>query len=157
MENDITIQICFMKQSHLHEVAEIEKLSFSTPWSEQSFSDTLSDEKYIYLVALHNEKVVGYCGIYYVLDEADITNIAVLEEYRGRGIGEQLIKCIISKCLEKECTSLFLEVRKSNISALGLYKKAGFTEIGIRKDFYEKPNEDAILMRLNIEKNSHLD
>lgn len=157
MENNIIIMIRNMEQCHIQEVAQIEREAFSTPWSEQAFADTLIDSKYIYLVALHEEKIVGYCGAYYVLDEADITNIAVEDKYKGRGIGDQLIKCIISKCMEKSCSSLFLEVRKSNIPALGLYKKAGFEEIGIRKDFYEKPIEDAVLMKLNIEKNSHLD
>ena len=98
------------------------------------------------MIAKINDKVVGYCGYYFAADEAEITNIAVDSEYRNKGIAYQIMNSVFEKCISRNTRSMYLEVRKSNIYAIMLYKKSGFIESGIRKNFYSKPKEDALVM-----------
>lgn len=135
-----------MKESDLEDVYSIEKAVFTMPWSYDSFADTLKLPNTIYLVAELQGKIVGYIGIWKVLDEGDITNVAVGEDSRNMGIGQSLISKAIRIAREEGIKDLTLEVRKSNKAAIFLYEKNGFKSVGIRPDFYEQPKEDAIIM-----------
>ncbi|MDE6182783.1 MAG: ribosomal protein S18-alanine N-acetyltransferase, partial [Eubacteriales bacterium] len=127
------IDIKEMTKEHIEQVYEIEKICFSIPWSKKAFEDELNKNKMaIYIVALADEKVVGYGGMWHVINEGHITNVAVSPEYRRKGIGESLIKKLIEIAKEKEMIGLTLEVRISNEIAKNLYKKQGFLLDGIR-------------------------
>ena len=139
-------EIKSMTKAHLDEIVEIEKSCFEIPWSKKSFEDEL-DKKYmaIYLVALENEKVVGYGGMWHIINEGHITNIAIHKDYRKKGIGSKIVSKLIEIAKEKEMIGITLEVRKSNEIAINLYKKQGFLLEGIRKEYYEN-KEDALIM-----------
>ncbi|MFC1286797.1 ribosomal protein S18-alanine N-acetyltransferase [Bacillus paralicheniformis] len=141
-----------MNRKDLDQVFEIEKSSFSSPWKKESFHHELFHNMYAhYLVLEVEEQVVGYCGIWIVMDDAQITNIAVSPAYRGRRFGEALLKAAMKLCRMKKAVQLSLEVRISNHIAQNLYKKLGFEPGGIRKNYYTDNGEDALLMwvRLN--------
>lgn len=135
-----------MKSEHISEIAEIESRCFSMPWTEKSLSDELDNENAHFLSAVFDGKVIGYVGVIEICGEADITNIAVLSEYRRCGIGEMLMKKAENGAIERNCENITLEVRVSNTAAISLYNKSGYKQAGIRKGFYEKPKEDALLM-----------
>ena len=135
-----------MTATDLDEVYEIEKETFSDPWSKASFLDSISDPSNHYLVAIIDEEVVGYCGYWGVAGEGYIYNVAVRASHKRRGVGLMMLEELIAQAVGRGITSMTLEVRKSNIAAISLYKKLGLTEAGIRKDFYTKPIEDAIIM-----------
>ena len=132
------------------QAAEIEKECFSIPWSEKSFEDSLSREDTLFLVCEEEDVVAGYIGMYLSFDEGSITNVAVSPSFRKRGCGETLVKGAKERAKEKQIETIFLEVRVSNAPAISLYKKLGFEELGIRKNFYEHPIEDAIIMKVGI-------
>jgi len=125
-------------------IAEIERHCFSTPWTAEQVKS--SDEKTVFFLARVNEKVVGYGGMYTVLDEGYVTNIGVLPEYRRQGIGAKIVNKLIDFSKEKSLSFISLEVRVSNIAAIELYESFGFKEVGIRKNFYHAPKEDALIM-----------
>lgn len=127
-------------------IAEIEKVNFSMPWSEKSIIESMNQDNYIFLKAECEKAVVGYVGFYYSFDAGDITNIAVMPDFRRQGIGSRLLLTLIDECKKKNIASIMLEVRASNENAISLYKKIGFSEAGIRKNFYQRPTENAILM-----------
>lgn len=135
-----------MKSEHISEIAEIESKCFSMPWTEKSLSDELDNENAHFLSAVFDGKVIGYIGIIEICGEADVTNVAVLPEYRRCGIAEKLMKEAENGAVERNCESITLEVRVSNKAAISLYNKSGYKQAGIRKGFYEKPKEDALLM-----------
>ncbi len=135
-----------MKAEHISEIAEIENRCFSMPWTEKSLSDELDNENAHFLAAVFDGKVIGYVGVIEICGEADITNVAVLPEYRRCGIGEKLMKAAENGAVLRKCDSITLEVRVSNPAAISLYNKNGYKQAGIRKGFYEKPKEDALLM-----------
>lgn len=141
-----------MTKNHINEISEIEKQSFSLPWSEQAFEESMTYEHAVFLVAVSEEtgEAAGYIGMYRVFNEGDITNIAVAPKYRGMGIGTKLMEALIKRAAELGLQDIILEVRESNSAAIDLYKKSGFEKIGIRKNFYEKPVEDAMIMHLKV-------
>ena len=128
-------------------VARIEKQCFSLPWSEQSLTDSVVREDTLFLVCEDEQNVVGYIGMYISFDEGDITNVAVDSACRKKGYGESLVSKAIELAKEKKIEMIMLEVRVSNAPAISLYKKMGFEELGIRKNFYEHPVEDALIMK----------
>lgn len=130
-------------------VAQIEAECFSMPWSENSFEDSLAREDTVFLVCV-DEGVVGYIGMYLSFEEGEITNVAVTPSYRQRGCGNLLIEAVKKEAKARNAECVILEVRVSNEPAISLYKKNGFEEIGIRKNFYEHPKEDAIIMKVGI-------
>lgn len=138
--------IRLMKNQDLAQVAEIEKQIFSMPWSEKAFSDSLNSENTIYVVAEEDGKVKAYCGMYLSFEEGNITNVAVAPEYRRKNIAQRMLDYIMEEAKKKGITDIFLEVRETNTGAIALYEKNGFKEAGIRKDFYEKPVENALIM-----------
>lgn len=132
-------------------VVEIEKECFSLPWSHQSFAESIAREDTIFLVCVDNTEVItGYIGMYLSFDEASVTNVAVASQFRKKGCGKHLVMAAKEAAKEAGATSIFLEVRFSNEPALSLYKRQGFEKIGIRKNFYQHPVEDAIIMKVGI-------
>ncbi|MBQ3562561.1 MAG: ribosomal protein S18-alanine N-acetyltransferase [Clostridia bacterium] len=125
-------------------IAEIERSCFSTPWTvEQIIS---SEDTTAFFLAKDGEKVIGYGGMYTVLDEGYVTNIGVLPEYRRKGIGSKIVRELINFSIEKSLSFITLEVRVSNVAAIELYKTFEFNEVGRRKNFYRNPTEDAFIM-----------
>ncbi|ELC8442060.1 ribosomal protein S18-alanine N-acetyltransferase [Clostridium perfringens] len=140
-----------MNSSHVKGIFEVSKLSLAESWNIESIEKELSNKLAKYLVALDGNKVIGFVGMWIVFDEGDITNIAVHPDYRKQGVGNLLMDSLIALCKESNITSLTLEVRESNLPAQNLYKKHKFTEEGVRKNFYDNPKENAIIMwRHNI-------
>lgn len=135
-----------MNKDDLNEVCEIEKQCFSIPWSKRSFEEALDNRNACYLTAKLYGKVVGYCGAYKILDEADINQVAVADSYRRKGIGRAVLGALLQHLEEEGITAITLEVRSSNTPAVRLYESMGFSTEGIRKNFYEKPTEDALIM-----------
>lgn len=135
-----------MEVSDTEQVELIEKQIFSMPWSQKSFEDACQSEDNIYLVCEMNGQIAGYCGLWTVLGEGNITNMAVSGGFRRLGIAEALMKEMEERGMSKNVVTYFLEVRKSNEAAVNLYKKMGYVQIGVRKNFYEKPVEDALVM-----------
>ena len=138
-----------MKSEDIQAVVEIEKNCFSLPWSEKSFEDSITRDDTIFLVC-EDDVITGYIGLYLSFDEASITNVAVSPDFRKKGYGECLVTAAKEAAKESGAESIFLEVRVSNAPAISLYKKMGFEELGIRKNFYEHPVEDAIIMKVGI-------
>lgn len=135
-----------MKEMDAHEFAVIDEECFAVPWSEKSFEDEYKNDIAIYFSARSDGKCVGYAGFWQVSGEGDITNVAVLEDFRRMGIGSMLMEAVIDKSKKLGLSIITLEVRSSNISAQGLYKKYGFEVIGVRKRYYSDNNEDALIM-----------
>lgn len=139
-----------MEADDVDGVVEIEKMSFATPWSKEALSMELENDLAVYMVAKYNDKVIGYAGLWMIIDEAHITNIAVHKDYRGNGISKLILSSLINICKIKGTKSMTLEVRKSNEVAKNLYKSFNFEEVGIRPKYYADNNEDAIIMWLTI-------
>lgn len=145
------ISFRLMKLSDIDDILVIERSSFATPWSRQAFFNELTSNQHAhYLVLEYNQKIVGYCGIWVVFDEAHITNIAVLPGYRGKKLGEALLQQVINFTKAMEAKTISLEVRVSNNIAQNLYKKYGFQNGGIRKNYYVDNQEDALVMWVKL-------
>ena len=140
------MQIRPMEREDCEQVAVIEAASFSMPWSLRAFTDTVEKQNFRYFVAEEAGEILGYCGFLYVLDEAEIPNVCVKESARKRGVGRQMMTVLMEEAKKLGMAVLYLEVRESNQPARGLYKSLGFEENGIRKNFYEQPVENAVLM-----------
>jgi len=128
------------------DIMQISRQCFSYPWTRKSIENEFDNNPAFYLVAKVNGKAVGFGGFWLIFDEAHITNIAVLPEYRKLGIGSILLKAMFDKAKSKDATSMTLEVRRSNSKALGLYSKFNFVKEGVRPNYYNEPKEDAIIM-----------
>lgn len=135
-----------MQAEDVAQVAANEARCFSSPWSENAFRDALTKEDVIYLVAEVDQKVVGHCGVMKILDEGEITNVAVLPEYRGCKLGQQMLSELLMAGERIGILDFTLEVRCGNAAAIHIYEKAGFVSAGIRPDFYDRPREDALIM-----------
>lgn len=141
------IQIIPMTLTHVPQVMEVERQSFSTPWSKDAYIfELLHNEVAHYLVSMVGDLVVGYAGVWTMVDEAHVTNIAVLPLWRRQKIGERLMLELISLAKEHGCSKMTLEVRKSNWGARDLYEKLGFIALGCRRNYYSDTKEDAIIM-----------
>ena len=140
------VKVREMTLDDLEQVMPIEQANFSVPWTENGFFSFLLREDALFLVAEEGEQILGYCGVILVPDEGDITNVSVAKEWQGQGIGKLLVQELIKRSAKAGVTRLFLEVRKSNEPAIRLYEQQGFIQEGIRKDYYEEPIEDAVLM-----------
>ena len=136
-----------MTAAHVSQIAELEKLCFSDPWSEKSIETELSCRLSVWLVALEGEQVVGYVGSQTVIDESDMMNIAVHPDFRRRGIAEALVAELEAALRQRGSHALTLEVRDSNAPAIALYEKLGFVQVGLRKNYYRNPKEDARILR----------
>ena len=141
------MKFVLMDDSHIAEIAALEKICFSDPWSEASISSELLNPLSLWLVALDGDRVVGYVGSQSVLDGADMMNIAIDPAYRRRGVALELVERLEMALKEKGVICLALEVRASNAAAIALYEKLGFSVIGKRPNYYRHPKEDALIMR----------
>lgn len=141
------IRIEKMQACHCSDVAKLEAECFSLPWSENAIRSELSNPLSLWLVALKDDVLIGYVGSQSVMDEADMMNLAVDANYRRQGIGEQLVASLVDHLKQLNVHSLTLEVRSSNTSAIKLYEKNGFTIVGKRPGYYQKPKEDALILR----------
>ncbi len=130
----------------LPQLEELEKLCFSVPWTKEMLLRQMPDAMHCLLTAQEGERVLGYVGMMHVLDEGYISNVAVAPTARRRGIGDRLIAALLRRCGELGLAFVTLEVRESNDPAISLYEKHGFRRVGLRKDYYEQPKENAILM-----------
>lgn len=149
-EKNSKITVHKMKFEKSAAVAEMEHQIFPDKWSERAVLDTLENEQTICLTAEKAGRLIGYLFAYVAADEADIARVAVLKESRKQGVGSELMKELKKVGQEQELKKLLLDVRRSNTAARAFYKKHGFTEDGVRPGFYEKPEEDAVLMSCEI-------
>ena len=141
------IKIVPMQEEHIDGVLVVEEEAFSIPWTRKDFEREVKENAMaIYFVAMDGEKVVGYAGMWHVITEGHITNVAVLREYRRQGIGDLLMVSMENAAAEKEMIGITLEVRINNEPAQRLYHKYGFRAEGIRKNYYSDTNEDAVIM-----------
>ena len=151
-ENRMHVRIVPMNADHLDEVAELERICFSVPWSRNMLAEELDNLLSAFLVALDdNDKVVGYAGVQIILDEGYITNVAVRPECRRQGIAAKLLQVFLDFAKANKLAFLTLEVRASNYDAIALYGSRGFRSVGRRKNYYEHPKEDAIIMTLEFD------
>ncbi|MGE5702481.1 MAG: ribosomal protein S18-alanine N-acetyltransferase [Clostridia bacterium] len=149
-END-WLHFRFMTIEDVEAVAELEELSFPTPWPKDAFVNEMTINQHAkYMLAIAEDKIVAYCGVWIIIDEAHITNIAVHPDYRGRKIGEMLMRQVMGLAVLLGAERMTLEVRPSNQTARNLYDKLGFTAAGVRKGYYSDNNEDAIIMWVEL-------
>jgi ribosomal-protein-alanine N-acetyltransferase len=147
----VEVSFRFMTLQDLDRIIEIEQLSFTLPWSRSSFYQELTNNPYArYIVLEYDGQVIGYCGMWLVMDEAHITNIAVLPQFRGKKLGEALMRQAMALAREEGAKTMTLEVRVSNVVAQSLYRKLGFLNGGIRKRYYSDNQEDALVMWVKL-------
>jgi len=140
-----------MRMDDLEAILDIEMASFSTPWSLQAFKAELKDNEYARYVCLDLEgKVIGYMGLWFILDEGHITNVAIAPNYRGQKWGEFLMRSVMSKMMNEGMERMTLEVRASNSPAQSLYSRLGFVTAGVRKGYYADTGEDALIMWVEL-------
>ena len=146
------MKIVAMEMAHVPQVAQLEMLCFSDPWSEKSVASELTNPLSCWLVALEGHRVAGYVGSQTVLDESDMMNIAVHPDCRRQGVARLLIRELITQLTQRGSHCLTLEVRASNAPAIALYEGLGFVQVGLRRNYYRNPREDAWILRKEWEK-----
>ena len=139
-----------MSEEDIKEIADLEKMCFSEPWSEQSLKDELVNDTARFYVLRDNETLLGYIGANNICNEVYITNVAVNEKSRGKGYGKTLVNHLVRQCDLENALFVTLEVRESNENAIKLYEKCGFKKVGERKNFYSKPTENALIYTLYL-------
>lgn len=144
------MKILPMKQEHAAAAAELERLCFAKPWSEESLREECENPNAVFLAAVADDELLGYCGMHTVLDECYMDNVAVSPEHRREGIGRALVLALCEEAGQRGAAFLTLEVRPTNEAAVRLYQSLGFAEVGRRKNFYTAPVEDALLMTKNF-------
>lgn len=146
-----TVQFRMMTVDDIEQVYNVEINSFTLPWSKEAFLNEMTTNQHAkYIVMELGNQLIGYCGMWIILDESHITNIAVLPEYRGKKYGDALMKQVFEFNRSLGVRSITLEVRITNEVAQGLYKKYGFKTGGVRKNYYADNHEDALVMWVNI-------
>jgi ribosomal-protein-alanine N-acetyltransferase len=138
------------READIEAVLEIERASFGDPWNRGAFADLVDDRRVAFLIADIGGEVCGYVVAWFVLDEGEIGNLAVARDARRRGIGARLLDGAIAAVRASDVDTLYLEVRDSNAAARALYASRGFVEVGRRRDYYRKPREDALVLRLDL-------
>ena len=141
------MMILNMSAEHISQVAALEKICFSDPWSENSVASELNNPLSLWLVVVEEGRVIAYVGSQTVMDETDMMNIAVHPDHRRQGYAGALITELIRQLKTNGSRMLTLEVRASNVPAIGLYTGYGFRQIGLRKNYYRNPKEDALILR----------
>ena len=144
------IQINDAKEEVLPQIQRIEQQSFSVPWTDAMLRMQLQPDSHVFLTAEADGAVVGYVGMLYVLDEGYISNVAVRPDHRRRGVAEALLAALEARGRALMLSFLTLEVREGNAAAIALYEKRGYRIAGRRKNYYEKPTEDALIMTLTL-------
>lgn len=149
MERKVNYKIIKLDPTYADEIAGIEKVCFSVPWSPETIRSEMSNGiNCFYGAAGDDGKLLGYIGFQSVCDEMNVFNVAVLPSARRNGIGSSLVGKMTEEAGNRKTRVINLEVRASNLSAIGLYERSGFVFCGIRKDYYSEPRENALLMRL---------
>ncbi|MDQ0216472.1 ribosomal-protein-alanine N-acetyltransferase [Oikeobacillus pervagus] len=147
--NDVRFR--YMTVEDVEQIMVVEHQSFTLPWTKESFYYELMENKFAtYIVVEVEGQVVGYCGVWVVIDESHITNIAILPEFRGMGLGESLLRNVMFVSKRMGGKTMTLEVRVSNKAAQSLYKKLGFKQVGVRKNYYSDNQEDAFIMWVSL-------
>ena len=141
------VAILPMASCHVLQIASLEQLCFSDPWSETSIGSELSNPLSLWLVAMDKDMVAGYIGSQTVMDETDLMNVAVAPGYRRQGIAQALLTELEKRLRANGVRCVSLEVRDSNIAAICLYEKLGYVQVGCRRGYYRKPREDARILR----------
>lgn len=141
------MEYVLMREDHLEQIAEIEKICFSDPWSLRSISSELHNPLSLWIIAEDNGQVAGYVGSQSVLGEADMMNLAVVPEFRRQGVGRKLVQKLVEELKLRGTHILLLEVRASNEPAISLYEELGFVQVGRRPNYYVHPKEDALILR----------
>ena len=139
-----------MTNEDVERVYQLSQECFSEPWSLESIQKEVSNPVASYFVAESDHQIIGYGGLWHVLDEGDIINIAVNSQYRRQGIGQAILKKLLEEAEQKALCVLHLEVREGNEAAIHLYKKHGFEVIAVRKGYYHHPLEDALIMECQL-------
>ncbi len=141
------LEILPMTKEHIEQVLRVEEACFSIPWTREDFQREMTENKMaIYRIAVLDGNVVGYAGMWHVVTEGHITNVAVLEEYRKKGVADALMREMIDIAKQKQMIGITLEVRVGNLPAQKLYTKHGFRPEGFRKNYYQDTKEDAVIM-----------
>ena len=141
------LQFRKMKIQDISAVVQIENQLFSQPWSKQAFLESMEEDT-LFVVAADQHEIVGYCGMYCSFEEGEITNVAVKPGNQNRGIDGRMLQYLLAQARQRNISRIILEVRVSNKNAIHLYKKLGFQNCGIRKNLYEMPKEDGMIMLL---------
>lgn len=153
MESNLINQLTFryLTETDIDQLVHIEQQSFTLPWTKDAFMNELTINPFAFYLGIElDNKLVGYAGYWSIMDSAQITNIAILPEYRQKKLGEKLLKQVLIDTKEKGATTLSLEVRVSNHIAQSLYRKLGFQDGGIRKKYYSDNQEDALVMWVEL-------
>lgn len=135
-----------LTEEYVDQVCILEEEAFSMPWHRESFLEMIANENACYLVALAGDEVVASCGLRHIVGEGEITNVVTKSSMRGKGIGKQMLLRLLEEGRKMGAEAFTLEVRVSNAPAIHLYESLGFVSEGIRKNFYEEPTEDALIM-----------
>ena len=138
-----------MEEKDVEQVVTIEEKTFSMPWTREAFLESMNNPSHVYVVAAEGTTVFGYCGMWGIAGEGQINNVAVREDARGKGTGFAIMEFALSEGKKQGLEAFTLEVRESNAAAIHVYEKAGFKNVGIRKDFYDMPKENAVIMWKN--------
>lgn len=141
------MEYVLMSHAHVAQIAELERVCFSAPWSENAIAGELTNPLSLWIVAVDGQAVAGYVGTQSVMGEADMMNLAVAPAYRQQGIGNRLVTKLVDALKSKDIHCLTLEVRASNDAAIALYEKLGFQQVGRRPGYYSSPREDALILR----------
>ncbi len=144
------LEIVPMTVAHTEAAHALELRCFSDPWRAEDFQAAISTPGQIFFAALSDQKLIGFAGMWQILDEADILNIAVSPEYRRRGVGQALLQTLCTVGRQNDVRTFFLEVRAGNLPAQALYRSFSFVPYGTRTAYYKNPREDAVLMRLDL-------
>ena len=140
------ISVLPFKTEDAAEIAELEKLCFSSPWSKEELQNSAALSYAVYFTAFKDENIAGYAGMYIAADQGVINNIAVFPQYRRAGVASALLNALSDTGRKRKLSKLCLEVRASNTAALSLYEKNGFYRVGVRRGYYRAPKEDAVLL-----------
>ncbi|MBR5596977.1 MAG: ribosomal protein S18-alanine N-acetyltransferase [Lachnospiraceae bacterium] len=135
-----------LTEEYVDQVCVLEEEAFSMPWHKESFMEMIENDNACYLVGLIGEEVVASCGLRHIVGEGEITNVVTKNTKRGMGIGKQMLLQLLEEGSKMGAKEFSLEVRVSNVSAIHLYESLGFVTEGVRKNFYEYPTEDALIM-----------
>lgn len=141
-----------VREEQLDQIEQLEQLCFSVPWPRDALRRQLPDDNHMFLAATDGGRVLGYVGMMFVLDEGYISNVAVAPAFRRRGIADALIAELLRRADALSLSFVTLEVREHNIPAISLYENCGFVRVGLRKNYYQKPCENAVLMTKYLEK-----
>ena len=139
--------VCDVTAAHIQQIEVLERQCFSMPWTAEQLQSQMKDHQHEFIAAVSPElTVLGYVGLMYVLDEGYISNVAVSPDYRRQGIADALILHLCNICKNLDLSFVTLEVRAGNVPAIALYEKHGFQRVGLRRNYYERPREDALIM-----------